>query len=536
MLEHGQPLHASTWTRCAGATLVARRAQRGRDARSTLDGKERPLWTRTTSSSPTARPGRPRRRDGRRGQRGDARRRRGCSSRARSSRRRAVRRTAQAPPDPLRGLAPLRARRRSASGARRALDRFTEVILEIAGGRVGRRRRSITSHRPHTRARRSRCATRRREGGARREGAVGRGRRILAGLGLKVVEDGTRRSTVEVPGFRRDLDDRDRPRRGGRARPRLRPHPPRIPGGAGADAQEAARDRRRAAPARRALRRRLRRGAELRLRRAASLALLARERQADRARNPLASEQAAMRTSLSPGLLENLAHNLRHGVEPVRALRDRPHLPPAHRKRRGRPRAQPRPGSSIASRSASASSPPARAAAAGPAEGRRSTSTTSRARWRRSLDALGVDGVAFAREAASRTSTRARRRSSGGRPRARPRRRAAPGDRRRPRAAARRRSSASSTPKPLLAAARLVPPWKGLARFPAEPARRRRRRDDAVTAADVLPRSGRRREPGSSRRRSCSTSTRASRSRREEEPRVLDALPLARDGPSPTTR
>ena len=318
MLELGQPLHAYDDALLDGAIVVRfaddgeklTAAQRRRRSTSTADLL---LVCRREEAA------RPRRHHGRRAfghrRRHDARvaRRRVLESRRRS-RARCGASASRATPAIASSAAS------TSSGCARAVERATQLILEICGGRAGpltdESHRRVCPARAPVRVRRARVA------------------RLL---GVAIADDADRRR-LRAPGLRRSRAngerlrrhaavvplrprDRGRLRRGSRAHPRLRQRFPRAPRAHvdrmlpdPEDATSASRDSRaRSSPA---TGRRSSRSAS------STSAIGARARSARRVRsrvlNPIAAHLDVMRTSLLPGLIETLRTNVNRKQARVR--------------------------------------------------------------------------------------------------------------------------------------------------------------------------------------------------------------------------
>jgi len=325
MLETGQPLHAFDLDRLAGARIRVRRAAEGEPFR-TLDGKDHVLSAEDLVIADASRP------VALAGVMG------GEDSEVKPDTRRLLLESAYFAPSTVRRSARRHAvhsesshrfeRGVDAEGTRYAIDRLATVILQTAGGRpVG----GAVDVQPRP-WRRAQVALRR----TRLNALLGTevpwddARRLLAGLGLVETRGDGESATYEIPGFRGDLTlEADL----GEEVARLRGFetiPARAPGGGGTDASEPpeheATERVRAALA------------ACGFDEAVNFAFVAREDLArvdpDGApialRNPIAADQAVMRTTLVPGLLRSLGRNLRHGAPSVRLFETgRAYLPPA---------------------------------------------------------------------------------------------------------------------------------------------------------------------------------------------------------------
>ncbi len=312
MLERGQPLHAFDLDRLAEGRLVVRLARAGEAIR-TLDGKDRTLATDDLVIA-----------DAQRavaiaGVMG------GEESEVKGHTTQLLLESARFSPSHVRRTARRQGLHSEAShrfergvdpeGVRAALDRLAEVIVQVAGGAVTEAADVVG--RPFARAR----VTLRK---ARMDELLGapvpwdEALDVLRRLSLQVVESSPERALVEIPGARGDLTTEiDLIEEVVRVRG-FHTIPAKVPSGSGADARED-----------------LRAVAESRLRDALSAAGFDEAMNyafldpADLARvdgavapialrNPIAADLAVMRTTLVPGLLKNLGHNLRRGVSPVR--------------------------------------------------------------------------------------------------------------------------------------------------------------------------------------------------------------------------
>lgn len=313
MLERGQPLHAFDLDRLAQGRIVVRRAKDGEKI-TTLDGKERALTGEelviADATNPVAIAG----------VMG------GEDSEVKEHTTRLLLESAYFLPGSVRRTARRHGLHSEAShrfergvdpeGIRAALDRLAELILESAGGQVLGGVTDVVAtpfERPRVRLRHARVEE---VLGTAPEWSVSVER--LESLGLKAVDRGTDAAVFEVPGFRPDLATEidlveEVARIGGLNA--ITPVP--LPGHgiqpAETDLAEAQRRLRCtliaagfdetvnfAFDAREELHR-LRPGVE-------PIAL----------KNPLASDHSVMRTTLLPGLLRNLRHNLRRGVDAIR--------------------------------------------------------------------------------------------------------------------------------------------------------------------------------------------------------------------------
>jgi phenylalanyl-tRNA synthetase beta chain len=313
MLELGEPMHAFDLDRLAGGRVVVRRARDGEPLR-TLDGKDRILASDELVIADAERP------VALAGVMG------GEDSEVKQQTTRLLLESAYFVPGTVRRTARRHGLHSEASYRfergvdpelmRRALDRLTELILKAAGGRVAGGTTDLVA-RPHVRPT---IPLRH----ARLEALLGtevpwqEAQDILTALGLAPVEASADRATFQVPGFRPDLGEEvDLVEEVARVRG-LENIAPVIPNGAGTQAGEdpvaAAEARLRTALA----------GAgfdeavNYAFVPAAEVEALSPGRAPVALKNPLSSEWAVMRTTLLGGLLRNLGRNLRHGVTALR--------------------------------------------------------------------------------------------------------------------------------------------------------------------------------------------------------------------------
>lgn len=313
LFELGQPTHAYDLDRVAGGKLVARRARDGEMLR-TLDGKDRNLTADDLVIADAERA------VGLAGVMG------GEDSEVSEGTTRLLLESAFFLPTSVRRSARRHGIHSEAShrfergvdpeGTLRALERLTQLILQVAGGRAvgGAADVHPTPYaRPQIRLRR-----------ARMDAMLGmptpwdEARAVLVRLGLRELEATEDAAAFEAPGARLDLSTEiDLVEEVARVRG-FEHIPTRLPGGAGTEPAEepvtAAEGRARTALAAAGFDEAVNFtfvGAE-------ELARVAPEPAPIRLLNPLAMDQAVMRTTLLPGLLRNLAHNLRHGTQTVR--------------------------------------------------------------------------------------------------------------------------------------------------------------------------------------------------------------------------
>ena len=339
------------------------------------------------------------------------------------------------------GRAPARGPRAARSGSAGAAP--AELL-----GHGRRRARTRAGSSPASASRSARATPRARPSGSR------------AGASTSRIEEDLVEEIVRTQGLRRHPRD-------AAARPRSR-RPPSRP------------RRRRVARVRaRARGGRVRRGGELQLRRAATT--LAALEPGDAAagialKNPISAELAVMRTSLVPSLLRNAAHNRRQRRRRRPPVRDRARLPPPGSRRRTRRR--PREALEIAGVLARPPEP----GRAGPAPATPLDFYDAKAAVEAVLEALGVEGARFER-ARRRVAPPARLggRARGGDAVVGERGRAPPPRRRGLRAAARRARLPPLARRARSRAARLVPRYRAIPRFPAV------LRDLAVVVADARP-------------------------------------------------
>ncbi len=313
LFELGQPLHAFDLDTLQGNRVVARRAAEGETIQ-TLDGKERTL---TTDDLVIADAKRPVAIAGVMG---------GEESEVKPHTTRLLLESATFSATSVRRTARRQGLHSEAShrfergvdpeGVRRALDRLAEVILKVAGGRLVGPATFVEASPYH----RTRVTLR----SGRLDAIVGtpvpwnEALDVLTKLGLGIASQSADEAVVTVPGARGDLTTEiDLIEEVLRVRG-FHTVPARIPTGSGTDA---ATD--------------LRAEAERRIREALSAAgfdeamnyaftepsFLAKVRSdvaAIALRNPIASDLAVMRTTLLAGLLKNLSFNLRRGATDVR--------------------------------------------------------------------------------------------------------------------------------------------------------------------------------------------------------------------------
>ena len=250
----------------------------------------------------------------------------------------AARRCAREASGALREAAPARAGDGGAGGRR-------ELMVELAGARLGRRARSTSAARRPSPATDARCATRASSGCSAPRSRAPSAAEILRGARLRRGRGATTGSTSTVPALPpRRRHARGRPRRGGRAHRRARQAP-----GHAADAPRRDRRARRpssgcaAAPRTRSPAPACTRSSAGRSPRPSSSTACGcppttRAASAVALRNPMSEEQAVMRTTLLGSLLDVARRNRARGMPDVAAVRDRRDLPRPAARRRRRPR------------------------------------------------------------------------------------------------------------------------------------------------------------------------------------------------------
>jgi phenylalanyl-tRNA synthetase beta chain len=311
-LEYGQPLHAFDLEKLAGQEIVVRCAKQGEKLR-TLDGKERALDADDLAICDRDRP------QAIAGVMG------GADSEVSEGTKRIVLESANFLPASVRRTSKRHGLHTEAShrfergadldAVGPALDRAAQLIAELSGGTVRSGRVEVyPGQRP---PRRVTLRYARVEKVLGTEVPEAECRRILGALGFRSVEEGAGQTTFEVPQARVDVE-REEDLLEEIARVFGYDNiPVRLPRSVGALAPEPLE-----AEAERRLRQALSgagldevvnysfvapRSLELLGGREAPVALI----------NPLSAEQSVMRTSLLPGLLENLSRNVRHQVERV---------------------------------------------------------------------------------------------------------------------------------------------------------------------------------------------------------------------------
>lgn len=313
LFELGQPMHAFDLDRVAGGRIVVRRARAG-ETMKTLDGKDRPLHADDLCICDAERP------IALAGVMG------GEDSEVKDGTTRLLLESAFFLPTSVRRSAKRHGIHSEAShrfergvdpeGIRRALDRLTALLVDVAGARVVGGPVDVVA-KPHVRARVSLRHS-------RLDALLGtsvpwaEARGILERLGLAHVSGDDKAATYEIPGARLDLGrEEDLIEEVARVRGFDR-IAPKVPPGSGTDAAETTR-----AAADRRIREGISAGG---FDEAMNLAFVSPEETRRIApdiapivlRNPLSHEQSALRTSLLPALLRNVSHNLRHGAGTVR--------------------------------------------------------------------------------------------------------------------------------------------------------------------------------------------------------------------------
>jgi phenylalanyl-tRNA synthetase beta chain len=313
LFELGQPLHAYDLDRVSGATLIARTAKAGETLR-TLDGKDRDLTPDDLVIADLKGPA------ALAGVMG------GEDSEVKPATTRLLLESAWFAPSSVRRTARRYGLHSEAShrfertvdaeGTRRALDRLTEIILQVAGGQVVGEAIDVVA-RPYSRAR---VPLRREKLNALLgvdvpwDEATG----TLRSLGFTPLHSDTQEAEFEIPACRPDISiPEDLVEEVARIRG-FESIPARVLGGAGTEASEDT-----AAASERRLRAALiATGFDEAVNYAfvspTDLAKLRPDIKPIGVRNPLVQDQAAMRTTLLAGLLRNVAHNLRHGVPSLR--------------------------------------------------------------------------------------------------------------------------------------------------------------------------------------------------------------------------
>lgn len=313
MFELGQPMHAFDLDKVAGAHVVVRRAKEG-ERLTTLDGRDRALSTDDLCICDAERP------MGLAGVMG------GEDSEVRESSTRLFLESAFFSPSSVRRTARRHQMHSDASHrfergvdperVRAALDRLTEVLIEVAGGRVSGPVVEVVA-KPFERA-----EIRLRH--ARLEALLGisvpwkEALDVLVSLGLEIVSDTDGVALVRVPGARLDLTrEEDLVEEVARVRG-LEAIVPKLPSSRGSDAVE---------PVLARVEKRLRIGLTAAgLNEAVNLAFIdptllkaVRPTPAPLTlRNPIASDLSVLRTTLLAGLLRNVSHNQRYSSESIR--------------------------------------------------------------------------------------------------------------------------------------------------------------------------------------------------------------------------
>jgi phenylalanyl-tRNA synthetase beta chain len=314
MLELGQPLHAYDLARVTGARLVARRANAGEVLR-TLDGKERVLVVDDLVIADAERP------VGLAGVMG------GEDSEVKPATTTLLLESAHFLPASIRRTAKRYGLHSEAShrfergvdpeGVKSALERLTSIILETAGGHAVGPVIDVVAkpfERPVARLERRRLDSTLGVQVPWTEAVA-----LLRRLGLEAVASSDDEASFAIPGYRRDLTAGiDLIEEVARIRG-FESIPATILSGAGTNANE---------PQNIAAERRLRQAlsaagfdeaVNYAFVPAAELQRLRPDVAPIALRNPLAEDQAVMRTTLVGGLLRNVARNLRHGVAATRS-------------------------------------------------------------------------------------------------------------------------------------------------------------------------------------------------------------------------